>query len=127
MYRKYKSEVEFLLVYVREAHPTDGWQLDANKRDRVLLAQAKSIDEKDSHATSCVRKLNIEFTTVLDGMDNRVELDYFGWPDRMYVVGRNGRIAWKGSPGPQGFRPAELEAAIRKELGLKSTNENDRP
>jgi hypothetical protein len=109
--------VEFLLVYVREAHPTDGWQLPRNEREGALLPQARSADEKDSHATACVRKLHIEFPTLVDNMDNRVELEYSGWPDRMYLVGKDGRIAWKGRPGPAGFRPPELEAAILKELG----------
>lgn len=85
-------------------------------RDGVLLPQAESVEEKNEHATSCVRKLGIKFTTLVDNMDNKVELDYSGWPDRLYLVGRDGRIAWKGNPGPGGFRPVELEAAIQKEL-----------
>ena len=50
-------------------------------------------------------------------MDAKVELDNAGWPDRLYLVAADGRIAWKGDPGPKGFKPAELEAAIVKELG----------
>ena len=117
MAEKYKDKVEFLLVYIREAHPTDGWQSPANKRDGIEIASAKTFDEKAAHATSCVRNLGIKFTTVVDNMDAKVELDYAGWPDRFYLVGGDGRIAWKGAPGPPGFKPAELEAAIRKELG----------
>ena len=114
---KYAKEVEFLLVYIREAHPTDGWQVPANERDKVLLPASKTIEEKSEHATSCVRTLGIKFTTLVDAMDNKVEMDYSGWPDRMYLVGKDGRIAWKGEQGPRGFRPPDLEAAIRKELG----------
>ena len=117
MYEKYKGEVEFLLVYIREAHATDGWQLPVNERDGVLLPIAKSIEQKEEHATACVRKLDIRFTTLVDNMDNKVELDYSGWPDRLYLVGKDGRVAWKAGPGPQGFRPPKLEGAIRKALG----------
>ena len=113
----YKDKVEFLLVYIREAHPTDGWQVPANQRDGVLLATPKSIEQREENATSCVRSLGIHFTTLVDNMDNKVELDYAGWPDRLYLVGKDGRIGWKSAPGPAGFRPPELEAAIRKELG----------
>ena len=104
-------------MYVREAHPTDGRQAPPNVRDGVLLPLARNEEEKDEHATSCVRKLNIGFPTVVDNMDNAVELDYAAWPDRLYLVGRDGRIAFKGAPGPGGFRPPELEAAIQRELG----------
>jgi hypothetical protein len=52
-------------------------------------------------------------------MDAQVELNYTGWPDRFYLVGKNGRIAWKGDPGPKGFNPPMLEAAIQKELAAR--------
>ena len=109
--------MQFLLVYIREAHATDGRQVRANVRDGVLLESAKTLEQKEQHATACTRKLDIRFTTLVDGMDNKVEEQYSGWPDRLYLVGKDGRIAFKGAPGPGGFRPAELEAAIRKELG----------
>lgn len=117
MYERYKGQVEFLLVYIREAHATDEWQVPANVREGVLLESAKDIGQKVEHAASCTRKLDIRFPTLIDGMDNKVESDYSGWPDRLYLVGEDGHIAYKGAPGPGGFRPAELEAAIRKALG----------
>ncbi len=116
MANKYKDQVEFLLIYIREAHPVDGWQVDSNERDGVLLPTATSFDQKQEHATMCVLKLDIDFTTLVDGMDNQVELDYAGWPDRLYLVGKDGTIAFKGPMGPRGFQPPLLEEAIEKEL-----------
>jgi iodothyronine deiodinase-like protein len=117
MAEKYKGQVEFLLVYIREAHPTDGWDSPANHRDNILITKATNYGEKEGYASACVRNLGIKFTTVVDKMDAKVELNYLGWPDRMYLVGKDGRIAWKGDPGPRGFQPPKLEAAIRAELG----------
>lgn len=37
--------------------------------------------------------------------------------DRLYLVGRDGRLTYAGGRGPMGFEPDELEAAIRVELG----------
>jgi Iodothyronine deiodinase len=116
MAEKYKGDVEFLLVYIREAHPVDGWKAPANERDGIRLTAAKDFGEKEEYASACVRNLGINFATVVDNMDAQVELNYAGWPDRLYLVGRDGRIAWKGTPGPKGFKPPELEAAIQKEL-----------
>ncbi len=116
MAEKYKGEVEFLLVYIREAHPTDGSDAPANHKAGILITKAKTYDEKETYATSCVRNLGIKFTTVVDKMDARVELNYMGYPDRMYLLGRDGRIGWKGAPGPAGFKPPELEQAIEAEL-----------
>jgi len=117
LYEKYKGRVEFLLVYIREAHPTDGRQAPRNVKEGVLLPSVKTAGQKEEHATACVRKLNIKFPALIDGMDNQAEQAYTAYPDRLYLVGKYGRIAFKGQPGPRGFRPAELEAAIRKELG----------
>ena len=63
-------------------------------------------------AGSCVRKLGIKFPAVLDGFDNSVEKAYTGWPDRIYLIDKEGRIAYKSKPGPFGFKPDELKAAL---------------
>jgi len=117
MAKKYGKDIEFLLVYVREAHPTDGWQVPRNEKEGVLLESAKSYEQKEEHATSCTRTLGIEFTTVVDGMDNAVETAYTAWPDRFYLIDSNGVIVAKGAPGPAGFKAPEIEAAIVKLLG----------
>ncbi|MBI2684825.1 MAG: deiodinase [Acidobacteria bacterium] len=117
MAKKYQKDVEFLLVYVREAHPVDGWQVAQNEKEGVLIESAKTYEQKDEHATSCARNLGITFTTLVDGMDNTAEKAYTAWPDRYYLVGTDGRIVVKGAPGPAGFRAAVLDTAITKLLG----------
>jgi hypothetical protein len=121
MARKYEGRVEFLLVYIREAHPVDGWDAPANHKAGILITKAKTYEEKEGYASSCVRSLGIKFTTVVDKMDAKVELSYMGWPDRLYLVGKDGRIAWKGAPGPAGFQPPLLESAIQAELKKEPT------
>lgn len=49
-------------------------------------------------------------------MDNTTDLAYSALPDRLYLVGTDGRIAYKSGRGPMGFRPDELEAAISEYL-----------
>lgn len=109
--------MEFLLVYIREAHPTDGRQAPLNVREGILYSDPKSAEEREEVATVCVRKLDIHFPALLDNMEKTTEQAYTARPDRLYLVGAEGKIAWKGDPGPRGFRPAELEAAIGKLLG----------
>jgi hypothetical protein len=104
-------------VYVREAHPTDGWQVPRNEKENILLASAKSYDEKDDHAAACARNLGITFTTLVDGMDNATEKAYTAWPDRYYILDTGGTIVTKGAPGPAGFRAEQIDEAVRKLLG----------
>ena len=49
---------------------------------------------------------------VVDHMDDRVGHLYSGMPDRLYVIGRDGRIVYKSGRGPFGFIPAEMEQAL---------------
>ncbi len=53
---------------------------------------------------------------VVDGVDDVANQAYAGWPDRLYLVGKAGKIAYAGGRGPFGFKPDELEAAITGEL-----------
>ena len=63
-------------------------------------------------AGACVRKLGIKIPAVLDEFGNSTESAYTGWPDRMYLIDANGRVAYKSKPGPFGFKSAELKTAI---------------
>jgi hypothetical protein len=58
----------------------------------------------------------MEMPMAMDGLDNAVASAYGGWPDRLYLVGRDGRIAYQGGEGPFGFKPEELERAIETHL-----------
>jgi hypothetical protein len=106
--------VAFLVVYITEAHPSDVWQMQSNVKESVVFATPKNEDERAYVAGACVRKLGIKFPAVLDEFGNSTEQAYTGWPDRIYLVDRNGRVAYKSRPGPFGFKADELSAALGK-------------
>jgi hypothetical protein len=96
----------------------------SNVRDGVLFASPRNEAERYSVAGSCVRKLGIRFPALVDGFDNRVEGAYTGWPDRLYLIAPGGRVLYKSKPGPFGFRPEDLAAAIQREVGVSGVNVN---
>ena len=51
-------------------------------------------------------------------MENSTDLKYYALPDRLYLIGRDGRVAYRGGPGPFGFVAAELEYAIESYLAF---------
>ena len=103
----------FYAVYIQEAHPSDIWQMQSNVRENVVFRDPRSEGERVQVAESCVRTLGIQFPALIDGMDNAIEKQYTGWPDRMFLIDREGKVAYKSEPGPFGFHPAQLEAALR--------------
>jgi len=79
-----------------------------------VFASPRNEDERGLVAGSCVRKLGIKFPAVLDEFGNSTEQAYTGWPDRIYLIDSNGRVAYKSKPGPFGFKPDLLKAALGK-------------
>ena len=49
---------------------------------------------------------------LIDGMDNRTQIDYDASPDRIYVVDADGRIAYNGAKGPKGFKPSHIVGTL---------------
>ena len=107
----------FYVVYIREAHPSDGWQMASNVRERVVFRAPKSLGERDEVAGACVRRLGIEIPALIDDVDDGVEAAYTGWPDRLYVIGRDGRVVYKSAPGPHGFDPSGVAATLKRLAG----------
>lgn len=86
--------------------------MESNIKDKVVFASPKNEEERAQVAGACVRKLGIKFPAVLDQFENTTEKAYTGWPDRMYLIDSNGRVAYKSKPGPFGFKPDQLGAAL---------------
>jgi Iodothyronine deiodinase len=101
-------------VYILEAHPSDVWQTESNLKDKIVFASPRDAEERNQVAGTCVRKLGIKFPAVLDEFDNATEKAYTGWPDRIYLIDRGNRVVYKSKPGPFGFKPAELERALKQ-------------
>ena len=82
------------MVYIEEAHASDVWQLPANEKQNVVFAAPRSQEEREAIANSCVRNLGIRIPAVLDNFDNTTERAYNGWPDRLYLIDREGKVAY---------------------------------
>jgi alkylhydroperoxidase family enzyme len=109
---RYGDRVEFLGVYVREAHPTDGWRMKSNDNAGVTFAQPLTKIGREEVAAKCCSTLHMTIPLLVDDIDDRVGHLYSGMPDRLYLIDKQGRIAYKGGRGPFGFTPGELEQAI---------------
>ena len=101
-------------MYIQEAHPVDLWQVSSNVRDGVLFSSAKTDGERIETANVCVTRLAIKIPSLLDGIDNRIERAYTAWPDRLYIVGTDGRVQYKSGPGPFGFSTRELDETLAR-------------
>ena len=78
----------------------------------MLFRQHQSMDERVEVGSACMLKLGLELPALVDEMDDTVATAYAAMPERLYLIGSDGRIAYKGGVGPMFFRPVEWEKAI---------------
>ncbi len=81
-----------------------------------LLEDPISVLERGGVAQQCTADLNLPMPAILDRMDDAVSKAYQGHPDRLYLVGKNGKISYAGARGPFGFDPEGWSEAIEKEV-----------
>lgn len=127
LYEQYHDRVQFLLVYIREAHPVDGWWLGGRIARQILKARGwskaatdiydpKTITERQQIAGRCESALQYGIQTYVDDMEDSVSKAYAAMPTRLYLIGLDGKVIYAGGLGPWGFKPAELKSAIGKYL-----------
>src|SRR5262249_38215246 len=112
LYKRYGDQVEFLAIYVREAHPVDGWRMESNDQVEIAIAQPLKFGDRIAVARQCCARLEISMPVLVDDINDRVGNAYSGMPDRLYLIDRNGRVAYKGGRGPFGFKSKEMEQSL---------------
>ena len=101
-----------VFVYVAEAHATDGWQLHSNLDEDVLVANHVTIEDRFAAAHASVERLGLTMPVLVDRMDDAVSNAFAAWPERIYVVDADARIAHAGGPGPFEFDPDAAARAL---------------
>jgi peroxiredoxin len=83
LYEEYDGEVEFLFVYVREAHPGDELGPHKEMRDKVSAAELLRDEEE------------VEMPIIVDDLNGRIHRKYGKAPNPTYLIDRSGRIAFR--------------------------------
>jgi len=73
-----------------------------------------NLGERSKVAKTCVADLELPMPALVDKLDDKVNQAYQGWPDRLYLVGKDGKLAYAGGRGPFYFSCDELEDALKK-------------
>ncbi len=85
--KKYGARgVEFVVVYVEDPHPGEPGYRD--------YRQPETFDERKRYADRLVAERGMEATVVVDDMDDAVWKQYGSLPNMIYVVDREGKIAY---------------------------------
>jgi hypothetical protein len=85
--------VQFLVIYIREAHPVDGWWLGKGLPGLFLkltgsqaatdVYDPKTMEERRAVAGQCEATLRYGIRTYVDQMDDTVSKAYAAMPTRL--------------------------------------------
>ena len=94
----------------REAHPVNGWDINSPNR----ITDPQTIEERRQVATECAQATKYGIRTCIDEIHDPVMMAYAAWPDRLYLIDMEGKVAYSVGVGvgPSGFKPIELQQAI---------------
>jgi len=115
-----------LSIYIREAHPVDGWWLGKGPLKFLMklggikaatdVYDPQTVEDRRAVAGQCETALQYGIHTYVDEMDDAVNQAYAAWPTRLYLIGLDGRVEYHGGLGPFDFHPSKLEKAIQEYL-----------
>lgn len=98
--------------------------MPVNERENVVFANPQQYEERSSIAEACSINLGIEFPALVDTIENTTEQAYTGWPDRLYVIDKGGRVAFKSDAGPFGFKPDQVAGVLDRIVPASATAAN---
>jgi len=90
---KFQDKVDFLTVYLKEAHPSDIWPLGQH----VCVESHKTIKDRIVAATKFVTVSSWRLPVVVDTLQDMFMNTYCAHPERFYVI-VNGKLAFKAKP-----------------------------
>ena len=114
LYDTYRDRVDFFLIYIREAHPANGWQVPNNLIEDIVYDEPTSDEARTEIASACqARPRYRDADAGRPRIDNDVERKYVGLPMRQFLIDAEGRIVYAGAKGPFGWDDEAFEEALK--------------
>lgn len=108
----------YVPVYIEEAHPCDGWriyshvQYDAPTSTEARVALAREFFALANAALAKYDGRDPLALLAVDDVSNAAGTAFSAWPERLYLLDADLRVLYKGALGPDGYKPAEVEAYL---------------
>ena len=90
-----------------------------NERDKILVKDPTTLEERKKVAKEFAEQFKVSLPILVDPMADLFEKAFAAWPDRIYVLGPAGKVAYKGQPGPGGFKVNEIPPVLEKLIEKK--------
>lgn len=121
IHRRFGEQVQLAYVYVREAHPKDGWVVAPRYS---VIDDPKTLAARIAAAARFETLTNYPFPILVDNLEDEAASRFGAWPNRFFVIETDGTIAFAGANGPWGFRPLRDSVYLDMGKGLPYVPKN---
>jgi hypothetical protein len=116
-YQNLNSPIDFIIIYIKEAHASDGWKFDGEGYS--FIANHRDIQDRIEAVKTMIEfsKINKEsqISVYCDTMDDHTNHLFRGWPERLYVL-YNQKILYQGLSGPFGYSIPSLDGFLKQNV-----------
>mmetsp|Transcript_12591 Transcript_12591/g.50358 ORF Transcript_12591/g.50358 Transcript_12591/m.50358 type:complete len:144 (+) Transcript_12591:367-798(+) len=130
----YEGRAALVNVYIKEAHPTDGWKVEENDSLGICYLQPRSLAARTKVAKQFIADLAVSSTFVVDGMDDAAMHAFAALPERIFgtpggrrgsssgsnltaPVVEDGKVAYRGGLGPFQYSVNDLARWLSERFG----------
>ena len=104
----YQEDADFIFIYIREAHPVDGWYIGFAP---FSISNHQNLAER-FEAAELLKNVIKDFVPIfVDNMKDEAALAYGAVPERLYIV-RNGSVVFEGGGGPLFYSLEKMEKSL---------------
>ncbi|KAK7152790.1 hypothetical protein R3I93_010879 [Phoxinus phoxinus] len=120
MVEEFSDVADFLLVYIDEAHPSDGWAAPPMEHFSFEVRKHRNLEERMFAARKLLEHFSLppQCQWVADCMDNNANVAYGVSYERVCIVQKN-KIAYLGGKGPFFYNLKDVLHWLEKSYGKR--------
>ncbi|KAJ1078561.1 hypothetical protein K5549_000743 [Capra hircus] len=117
---EFSSVADFLLVYIDEAHPSDGWAVPGDSSLFFEVKKHRNQEDRCAAAQQLLERFSLppQCRVVADRMDNNANVAYGVAFERVCIVQRQ-KIAYLGGKGPFFYNLQEVRHWLEKNFSKR--------
>lgn len=116
----FSDVADFLLVYIDEAHPSDGWVAPPMGQCSFNVRKHQSLEERLGAAQKLIEHFSLppQCQLVADCMDNNANVAYGVSNERVCIVQQR-KIAYLGGKGPFFYNLKDVRQWLEQSYGKR--------
>ena len=103
MVDSFSDIADFVIVYIEEAHPKEGWRFEGN----VVIGTHHCLEERFAAAEKLQDICKPNCPILVDSMSNEAMYNYKAYPERLKII-NDGELGYVGGIGPLWYNLDEV-------------------